>query len=93
MFLNIIIKSSRNKRKVDVFNSISKIEKFKSKSSVIFLFKIKKNNKRNDNFEKKKNEFIKFENKLQWDFVDEKRKKQNIEFETNNVLKIIIISL
>ena len=64
MFLNIMIKSLKNKRKVDVFNLILKVKRFKSKSNIIFLLKIKKNNKRNDNFEKKKSEFIKFENKL-----------------------------
>ena len=58
MFLNIIIKSLKNKKKVDILNSISKIKKFKSKLNAfinrIFLFKIKKkNNKENDNFEKK----------------------------------------
>ena len=64
MFLNIVIKSLKNKRKVDVFNSISKIKKFKSKSNAIFLLKIKKSNKKNDNFEKKKSGFIEFENEL-----------------------------
>ena len=64
MFLNIIIKFLNNKKKVDAFNSISKIKKFKSKSNIIFLLKIKNNNKENNNSEKKKSEFIKFENKL-----------------------------
>ena len=64
MFLNIVIKSLKNKKKVDVFDSISKIKRFKSKSSVIFLSKIEKNNKENNNFEKKENEFIKFKNEL-----------------------------
>ena len=47
MFLNIIIKSLKNKRKVDVFNLILKVKRFKLKSNIIFLLKIKKNNKRN----------------------------------------------
>ena len=64
MFLNIIIKSLKNKRKVDVFDSISKVKRFKSKSNAIFLLKIKKNNKENDNFEKKKSGFVEFENEL-----------------------------
>ena len=64
MFSNIVIKSLRNKRKIDVFNLILKIKRFKSKSSVIFLLKIKKDNEENDSFEKKKSEFIKFENEL-----------------------------
>ena len=64
MFSNIIIKSLRNKKKVDIFNSISKIKRFKSKSNVIFLSKITKSNEENNNSEKKKSEFIKFENKL-----------------------------
>ena len=64
MFLDIIIKFLKNKRKVDVFNLISKIKKFKSKLNVIFLLKIKKNNEKNDNFEKEKSEFIKFKNEL-----------------------------
>ena len=64
MFSNIMIKSLRNKRKVDIFNLISKIKRFKSKSNVIFLLKIKKNNEKNNNFEKKKSEFIEFEDEL-----------------------------
>ena len=64
MFLNIIIKSLKNKNKIDVFDLISKVKRFKSKSNIIFLFKIKKNNEKNDNSEKKKSEFIKFENIL-----------------------------
>ena len=64
MFSNIIIKPLKNKKKVDVFNLISKIKKFKSKSNVIFLLKIKKDNEKNDNFEKKKSGFIESENEL-----------------------------
>ena len=64
MFLDIIIKFLKNKNKVDIFNLILKIKRFKSKLNIIFLSKIKKNNEKNDNFEKKKNEFIEFENKL-----------------------------
>ena len=64
MFSNIIIKPLRNKKKVDIFNLISKIKRFKSKSNIIFLSKIKKSNKKNDNFEKKKSESIEFENEL-----------------------------
>ena len=64
MFSNIMIKSSRNKRKIDIFDLISKIKKFKSKLNIIFLFKIKENNEKNNNFEKKENEFIKFEIRL-----------------------------
>ena len=64
MFSNIIIKPLKNKRKIDVFDSISKVKRFKSKSNIIFLSKIEKNNKKNDNFEKKKNGFIEFKNEL-----------------------------
>ena len=60
-----MIKSLKNKKKADIFDSISKIKKFKSESNIIFLLKIKKNNEKNDNFEKKKSGFIKFENESQ----------------------------
>ena len=64
MFSNIIIKFLRNKKKVDVFDLILKIKRFKSKSNAIFLLKIKKNNEENDSFKKKKSGFVEFENEL-----------------------------
>ena len=74
MFSNIMIKFLKKKRKIDIFNSISKIKRFKSKSNAlinrIFLFKInKKSNEKSENknnFDNKKNDKneIKFENIL-----------------------------
>ena len=71
MFSNIIIKSLRNKKKIDNFNSISKVKKLKLKSNALmnrtFLFKINKND--NEKSEKKDN------------FDDERNNENEIEFE------------
>ena len=75
MFLNIMIKFSRNKRKVDIFNLISKIKRFKSKLNVIFLFKIKKNNKRNNNFEKKRANLL--NSKIYYNKISSIKRKRN----------------
>ena len=74
MFSDIVIKSLKNKRKIDIFDLISKIKKFKSKSNTlinrIFLFKINRKDseksENENNFDNEKNDEneIKFENIL-----------------------------
>ena len=72
MFLNIIIKSLKNKKKINVFNSILKIKRFKSKSNAlinrIFLFKI--NKKSNEKSENKNNFDNKKDNENEIEFED-----------------------
>ena len=75
MFSNIIIRPLKNKIKVNVFDSISKIKRFKSKSNIIFLLKITKNNKRNDNFEKKKTNLLNL--KINYNEISLIKRKRN----------------